>query len=57
MQGKRSLLSVITGVLAAWGLLLAASGPAAAQVGPWPMLQQNFGHTGQSPLLEPLFPS
>jgi PKD repeat protein len=44
-------------LLAAWGLLLAASGLATAQVGPWPMLQQNPGHTGQSPLLGPLFSS
>jgi hypothetical protein len=47
--------SVTIAMLAAWGLLLAASGPAAAQVGPWPMLQQNLGHTGLSPLLGPVF--
>jgi PKD repeat protein len=48
---------VIIALLATWGLLLAASGLATAQVGPWPMLQQNLRHTGQSPLLGPLFPS
>ena len=57
MRRRWSLPSVTVGLLAAWGLLLAASGLAAAQVGPWPMLQQNLGHTGQSPLLGPLFPS
>ena len=54
---KRFLPSATIGLLSAWGLLLTASGLAAAQVGPWPMLQQNPGHTGQSPLLGPLFPS
>ena len=57
MRRRPSLPSVTVGLLAAWGLLLAASGLATAQVGPWPMLQQNPGHTGQSPLLGPLFPS
>ena len=57
MRRRRSLASVTIGLLAAWGLLLATSGLATAQVGPWPMLQQNLGHTGQSPLLGPQFPS
>jgi hypothetical protein len=43
---------------AAAALLLTSMGPAAAQLAstPWAMFQHDLRHTGQSPLLGPLFP-
>ena len=55
--------SRLRGAAASWLsaaiLLVGLAGPASAQLGdtPWPMFHHDVRHSGQSPLLGPLFPS
>ena len=58
MIGRPRISRVTTSLLVTYLLLLGATVPAAAQLAstPWPMLQGDARHSGQSAFLGPLFP-
>lgn len=59
VRTRSRLRSAAASLLSAAILLVGLGGPASAQLAdtPWPMFHHDVRHTGQSPLLGPLFPS